>query len=173
MRNNSIYKLVVSALCLALCLVLPFLTGQIPTIGNMLCPMHLPVFICAFLCGPWYAFAVGLVAPVMRSFIFTMPPLFPTAIAMSFELATYGIVAGYIYKKLPKKVYNIYISLIASMLLGRGVMGLVNTILLGSKYSVEAFVTSAFVTAVPGIIIQLVLVPLLVITVNKAKKTGQ
>ena len=173
MKNNAVYKLVVSALCLALCLVLPFLTGQIPEIGSMLCPMHLPVFICAFLCGPWYALAVGLIAPIMRSLIFTMPPLFPTAISMSFELCAYGLFAGLIYKLLPKKAYNIYISLICSMLVGRVVMGVVNTILLGSRYSFEAFLAGAFVEAVPGIIIQIVLIPLLVIAVNKANKNPE
>ena len=170
MRNKTVYNIVTSALCLALCIVLPFLTGQIPEIGSMLCPMHIPVFICAFICGGWYAFAVGLVAPIMRSLIFTMPPLFPTAIAMSFELCAYGLFAGLIYKLLPKKIYNIYISLICSMLIGRVVLGISNTLLLGSKYSFDAFLTGAFVQAVPGIIVQIVLIPLLVIAVNKRKK---
>ncbi|MBE6685795.1 MAG: ECF transporter S component [Ruminococcaceae bacterium] len=172
MKNNAVYKLVVSALCLALCILLPFLTGQIPEVGNMLCPMHLPVFICAFLCGPFYALAVGLVAPVMRSLLFSMPPLFPTAVSMSFELCSYGLFAGLIYKLLPKKVYNIYISLICAMLVGRVVLGIVNTILLGSEYSFDAFLAGAFIQAVPGIILQIVLIPILVMAVNKVNKKG-
>lgn len=169
MRNKTVYNIVVSALCLALCIVLPFLTGQIPEIGGMLCPMHIPVFLCAFLCGPYYAGAVGLIAPVMRSLMFTMPPLFPTAISMSFELLTYGLAAGIIYKVMPKKVYSIYISLISSMLAGRAVLGIVNTILLGSSYTFSAFIAGAFVNAFPGMILHIILIPLLVIALNKTR----
>ena len=90
MRKKSVVKLVVAALCLALCLVLPFITGQIREIGNMLCPMHLPVLLCGFLCGWPYGLAIGFIAPLLRSVLFGMPPLFPTALAMAFELAGYG-----------------------------------------------------------------------------------
>ena len=78
--------LVYAAVCLALCMLLPFLTGQIPQIGSALSPMHIPVLLAGFLCGPWWAMAVGFVAPMLRHVWLGMPPLI-TAIAMSFELA--------------------------------------------------------------------------------------
>jgi thiamine transporter ThiT len=87
MKNREkILKIVFSAMFLALCYVLPFLTGQIPEIGSMLCPMHIPVLLCGFVCGwPW-GLVVGITAPLLRSFTLSMPPLFPTAICMAFEL---------------------------------------------------------------------------------------
>ena len=96
MNTNHVHvqKLVLAALCLALCMVLPFLTGQIPEIGSALSPMHIPVLLAGFLCGPWWALAVGAVAPVLRFALFGMPPIFPTGLAMCFELATYGLISG-------------------------------------------------------------------------------
>ena len=96
MKRNHVKQLVLASMFLALALALPFLTGQIPQIGSMLCPMHIPVLLCGFFCGwPWGA-AVGAVAPLLRSLIFGMPPMFPTALCMAFELATYGAVSGYL-----------------------------------------------------------------------------
>ena len=111
--------LVLAALFLALALVLPFLTGQIPEIGSMLCPMHIPALLCGFFCGwPW-GLAVGLIAPVLRSLLFGMPPMFPVAVCMSAELATYGAVSGFLYSRLPRSRASIYISLLTAMVTGR------------------------------------------------------
>ena len=104
-------RLVLSALFLALCLLLPFLTGQIAEIGNMLCPMHIPVLLCGFFCGPYYALLVGFIAPILRFMLFSMPAIYPNGLAMAFELATYGLACGMLYKLLPKKKYSIYIPL--------------------------------------------------------------
>ena len=122
MNANSRTKLLLrhltcAAMCLALCLYLPFLTGQIPQIGRALSPMHIPVLLAGFLCGPWWAMVVGLVAPMLRHSLFLMPPLV-TAIAMSFELAAYGLFSGLLYQLLPKKRSNIYVSLILAYRLG-------------------------------------------------------
>ncbi|MBQ3532703.1 MAG: ECF transporter S component, partial [Oscillospiraceae bacterium] len=107
MKKNTTYKVVCSALCLALAMVLPFLTGQIPQIGKMLCPMHLPVFLCGFVCGwPW-GLAVGFIAPLLRSLWLGMPLIFPDAAAMAFELAVYGMISGLLYRRLPKKVSSV------------------------------------------------------------------
>jgi len=97
MNRKAIQNLTISAMLFAMALVLPFFTGQIPQIGSMLLPMHIPVFLCGLLCGRKYGAMVGLMVPVVRSFLFGMPPMFPTAAAMAFELATYGAVAGYVY----------------------------------------------------------------------------
>lgn len=171
LNKSPVRTLTYSAICLALALVLPFLTGQIPQIGSALCPMHLPVLLCGFLCGPWWAAAVGFVAPLLRSAIFTMPPM-PAAIAMAFELCTYGLVAGLLYRRLPQKTVNIYLSLIAAMVAGRIVWGVAQVVILGlsdSAFTWAAFWAGAVANAVPGIIVQLILIPLLVLALRKAK----
>ena len=116
-------KLTRAAICLALCMVLPFLTGQIPQIGSALSPMHIPVLLGGFLCGPVWAAAVGFIAPLLRFALFGMPPIFPTGLAMSFELMVYGLVSGGLYACLPKRTGSIYASLLAAMLAGRIVWG--------------------------------------------------
>ena len=161
-----------AALFLALAYVMPFLTGQIPEIGSMLCPMHLPVLLCGFICGwPW-GLVVGLVAPIFRSLTLGMPPIFPTAVCMAFELAAYGIVAGLMHKLLPKKKPFIYCSLITAMIVGRLVWGVamyVCTGVRGGSFTLSAFLSGAIVNAVPGIIVQIVLIPILVMVLDNPK----
>lgn len=155
-------------------MVLPFLTGQIQQLGNALCPMHIPVLLCGFLCGAPYALVVGAVAPVLRFFLFGMPVLFPMGIAMSFELAAYGLIAGLLYQKLPKKPVNIYIALLTAMLGGRIVWGLVRfamTLLFGVEFSFEMFLSGAFLTAIPGIICHIILIPIIVMALQRAGLT--
>ena len=172
-KMSSTAKLTVSGLCLAMCLVLPFLTGQIKEIGSALCPMHLPVFLCGFICGwPWGA-AVGFVAPILRSAIFHMPVMFPGAVSMAFELAVYGLVSGYIYSKLPRSTKSTYIALVAAMLFGRAVWGIVRflmAVLFNLQFTLDMFVAGAFITAIPGIALQLLLIPPIVSAVTKEKK---
>ena len=158
-------------MCLALCLLLPFLTGQIPQIGSALCPMHLPVLLAGFLCGPWWALVTGLAAPLLRHLLFSMPPLL-TAIAMSFELGTYGVVSGLLYRRLPKNLAGIYISLITAMITGRIIWGIVRvamTGMAGEAFTWAMFLAGAFTTAIPGIIIQLILIPVLVTAIRKSQ----
>ena len=112
-RKNML-RLTYSAVCLALCLVLPFLTGGIPQIGKALSPMHIPVLLCGFICGPLWGAAVGVIAPLLRSVLFQSPPMFPVAISMAFELAVYGVATGIIYKLLPKKFSYIYVTVRAA-----------------------------------------------------------
>ena len=124
MTSLQIRKLTFSALFLALAMVLPFITGQIPEIGKSLCPMHILALLCGFLCGwPW-GLAVGFIAPLLRSVVFGMPKFFPDAVVMAFELATYGGTAGLLYRLLPRKKLSIYIALIVAMLAGT-LLGLV------------------------------------------------
>ena len=172
MKNKNVLKLTYSGVCLALCLVLPFLTGQIPQIGSKLLPMHIPVLLCGFLCGPVWGLAVGAIAPILRSLLFGMPPLFPTATAMAFELAAYGLLAGLFYKLLPKKTPYLYVALILAMLGGRLVWGLVMSLLMGATgkgFTLAAFWAGAFANAWPGIVLQLVLIPPVVAALKKAK----
>ena len=163
--------LVYAAVCLALCMLLPFLTGQIPQIGSALSPMHIPVLLAGFLCGPWWAMAVGFAAPMLRHVWMGMPPLI-TAIAMSFELAGYGLFSGLLYRLLPKKTVNIYVSLIGAMILGRIIWGIAMVVIsgvTGSAFTWSAFMAGALLNAIPGIILHIVLIPILVMALKRAK----
>ncbi|MBQ3045773.1 MAG: ECF transporter S component [Clostridia bacterium] len=169
---KTIRNLSFSSLCLALCLVLPIITGNIQQIGNALAPMHIPVLICGFVCGWQYGLAVGFIAPIMRSMIFGMPVMYPMAAAMAFELAAYGLLSGIMYNILPKKNIYIYPSLIISMLGGRVVWGIARYImagLSGSEFGMTAFIAGAFTNAIPGIICHLIIIPLIVMALKKTK----
>ena len=176
--RNPILKLVFAAMFLALSFVLPFLTGQIPEIGSMLCPMHIPVLLCGFICGwPW-GFVVGMIAPLLRSLTLGMPNLFPMALCMAFELAAYGAIAGIMHKLLPKKKISIYSSLLVAMITGRIVWGCAMYIFTGidgSAFTFSAFIAGAFTNAIPGIIIQIILIPVLVMLLENPKiiKSGK
>ena len=174
-KHKNLRQLILAAMFLTLALALPFLTGQIPQVGSALCPMHIPVLLCGFFCGPWYALAVGLVAPLLRFALFGMPPLMPTGIAMCFELATYGFVSGRLYKLLPGKKVFTYVTLITAMLAGRIIWGIARVILAGlaqSEFAWTAFLSGAFVNAVPGIILHILLIPVLVIALKRYTETG-
>ena len=171
MKKTNVRLLVLAALFLALAMVLPLTTGQIPEIGQALSPMHIPVLLCGFICGPLYGAAVGFVSPLLRFAIFGLPPIFPTGVAMAFELLTYGAISGVLYKKLPRRVYTVYIALIAAMLAGRVVWGAVRLIIAGlssSAFSWSMFVAGAFTNAVPGIICHIILIPIIILALEKA-----
>ena len=170
-NSLQVRKMTYSAMCLALALLLPFLTGQNQKLGSMLCLMHIPVLLCGFLCGwPW-GLAVGFIAPLLRSVIFGMPPMPVVAVPMAFELATYGAVAGFLYRKFPKTIPGIYASLLIAMIAGRVVWGIAKLILcriMGTEFVYFASVIDAFVTALLGIGMQLVLIPAIVYALEKA-----
>lgn len=170
--SSSTVNMAMAAVFLALCFILPFFTGQVPAIGSKISPMHIPVLICGYVCGWQWGLAVGFVAPVLRSMIFGMPPMMPTAVAMSFELAAYGAMTGWLYARLPKNHVSVYVSLIGAMLFGRIVWGLVSVVLygvMGNTFTVQAFLTGAFINAVPAIILHIAIVPLIVIALRRAK----
>ena len=132
MKRMTIRSITVSAMFMAAGLVLPFFTGQIPQIGNMLLPMHIPVLLCGLICGWQYGLIVGFLLPLVRNMIFGMPMLFPTGICMAFELATYGFASGWLYEHSKWKcIVALYRSLIAAMLAGRVVWAFVRVVLLG------------------------------------------
>ena len=172
-KNTSpVRQLVPAALFLALAFVLPLLTGQVPKVGNMLCPMHFPVLLCGFVLGGPWGLAVGFIAPLVRSVLFGMPPMFPIAIAMAFELAAYGLVSGVLWHKVKHTVPMMYASLVTAMVAGRLVWGAVRFVLAGltgSSFPFSAFLSGALLTAVPGIIAQLILIPLILTALQKAK----
>lgn len=175
-KKNNVLNMALAAMFLALAFVMPFLTGQIPQIGSMLCPMHIPVLLCGLICGAPWGLVVGFIAPLLRSLTLGMPLLFPTAVAMAFELAVYGFVAGLLYKKLPQKKWAIYVSLLVAMVSGRVVWGIVQLTCMGfdtTKFGISAFWAGAVANAIPGIILQIVLIPIVVFLIEKFKNKAQ
>lgn len=175
MTGNKIKKMVLSAFFLALGFVLPFLTGQIPQVGSMLLPMHIPILLCGFICGPFWGFAVGAICPIFRSLLLSMPPMM-AAIPMAFELAVYGLVCGLMHKALPKKTPFIYVSLLTAMVCGRAVWGIVRLVMtVGTEntFPMSAFIAGAVTSALPGIVLQIILVPLLVVILEKYVPTKE
>ena len=165
-------NLALSAMFLALGLVLPLLTGQIQQIGNMMLPMHIPVFLCGLICGWRYGAAVGFLAPLLRSVTFGMPPMYPVAAAMAFELAVYGGAAGFLYHSVKRQSVGVlYRSMVLAMLAGRAVWGIAEVVLLGLRgnaFTWQAFLAGAFLNAIPGIILQLLLIPAVMVALDKA-----
>lgn len=166
-------KICLAAMCLALAFVLPFITGTIPEIGGMLCPMHLPAFLLGIVIGPYFGAGFAFLTPILRSLIFGTPLLFPRAFTMAFELMAYAFVFGLLYKLLPKKLPFIYASLLSAMVAGRVVGGIVKTILfeIGAmgKWSYALFVSGYITETIPGVIIQLLVIPPLVMALRNDK----
>lgn len=177
MQKKHLKQLILSAFFLALGIVLPFLTMQIKEIGDTLLPMHLPVLLCGAICGWKYGFAIGLILPPFRSLLFGMPPLYPNAVWMAVELSVYGLVFGLLCRRLGKKhIGLLYASLLSAMLAGRIAWGITKGILLGiggKTFPVSAFIAGGFVDALPGILLQLVLIPFILKITEKLNKQGE
>ena len=173
MKNAQLKKLIFSAIFLALGFILPMLIGQIPTIGKMLLPMHIPVFLCAMICDYKYGALIGFILPLLRSLLFSVPTMYPTAIAVAFEMATYGLIAGIIFAQFKKKnLVSIYASMLPAMILGRIVRCVAEIILLNLKdnpFIWKTFATTTILNSTPGIILQLILIPAVILALKKAK----
>ena len=173
MKNIFFKKTITSAMLIALGLALPFLTGQLPPVGNMLLPMHIPALLCGLICGPLYGLLAGLVLPVLRSVLFSMPVMYPTAVAMSFELGAYGLTLGLLYSRSSRKCTRaLYRCMLIAMLCGRAVWGIAEVFLLGigdGGFTLKAFVGGAFLNALPGIALQLILIPAIMVALGRAR----
>lgn len=170
MKILNTRKTIISAFFLGLGLVLPFFTMQIPAVGNMLLPMHIPVLLCGFICRSPYGAIIGLILPLLRSVLFGAPPMMPIAVAMSVELMFYGLFSGLLYKRFGESKLGVYYALIPTMIIGRIAWGVAEIILftaLGNSFTWMIFVTQGFVNAVPGIVLQLFLIPVVVTSVKK------
>lgn len=169
--SKTTKNLTLSAMFLAIGMVLPFLTGQIPQIGNMMLPMHIPVLLCGVICGWKYGAVLGFILPLIRYMVFGMPVLFPTGMAMAFEMLTYGLVIGLLYSLSRWKcIVSLYRALIAAMIAGRLVWAVAQMVLLGvsgGAFTMKMFLAGAFFNAVPGIIIQLVLIPAVMVALGR------
>jgi thiamine transporter ThiT len=169
--KNTTRNIVITAFFIALGIILPYFTGQIPRFGRMLLPMHIPVLLCGFVCGPAYGVIAGIMTPLLRSVIAGMPVMYPTAVEMAVELAVYGLMTGLLYRALPKKNIYIYVSLLGAMAAGRIADAITEFLLLGlggKSFSFSVFLAGAFTNAIPGIILQIVLIPALVMALKKA-----
>ena len=170
---NNVKKLAVTAMLFAVGMVLPFFIGQIPAIGKLLLPMHIPVLLCGFIVGWQYGALIGFLLPIVRGLVFGMPPLYPNAVAMAFEMAAYGFVSGYLYSHARWQCTKmLYISLVTAMLAGRIVWAFAEVILLGiggNIFTWKMFAAGAFLNAIPGIIVQLTLIPLIMVALRRAK----
>lgn len=168
--RQYIKNMVLAAMFMAIGLVLPFLTGQIPQVGNMMLPMHLPVLLCGLICGWQYGGVVGFVLPLFRYTLFGAPPM-PVGIAMAFELAAYGAVVGFLYARSRWQcVIALYRCLIAAMIAGRIVWAAARMVLMGVSsvpFTWEIFLSSAVITAIPGIILQLIAIPAIMVALNR------
>lgn len=175
MRKTDTRKWVLSGVFLALGMLLPFLTMQLPSLGNMLLPMHLPVLLCGFICGAPYGFLVGFVTPLLRSILLGSPVLMPMAASMSLELAAYGTLAGLFYRLLSarKEVLRIYLSLLLAMTGGRLVWAAVAKLcyaMVGMSFTMEIFLAGALFQALPGMGLQLILIPVILLALKKMNR---
>ena len=160
-------QLVLAALCVALGVVLPVAFHSIPNAGSVLLPMHIPVLLCGLVCGPVYGLLSGILTPLLSSMITGMPPMAYLP-GMLCELAAYGLLRRFV--RTGKRPLDLYIQLVSAMLIGRLVYGVMNALIFSAgNYSFAVFVSGAFVTALPGIVIQLVLLPAVVLLLEKAR----
>lgn len=159
-----------TALFLALAIVLPVGLHAFVVGGRVFLPMHFPVLLAGFLTGPYSGLVVGLLAPGISYLITGMPPTYAVPL-MSLELPLYGLVAGLAYLRLR---LNIYVALLAAIIVGRLMFGL-GLLVLGLfvelPYNVAFFFSAAgpIVSGLPGIVAQIVLVPIIVAAVRRSR----
>ncbi|MBQ3504786.1 MAG: ECF transporter S component [Oscillospiraceae bacterium] len=167
---KSIKKLTLASVCIALCVVLPIAFHSIPDAGSVFLPMHIPVLICGMICGWPYGLLCGLMGPLLSSLLTGMPPV-AVLPAMMVECGTYGLVSGLMLKwvRSGRTYVDLYAALVVAMIAGRIVSGIAKALIFSPGLAMSAWVTASFVTALPGIAIQLVFLPSVVYTLMRAK----
>ena len=174
MKTVQIRRLTYAGLLLALAVLMPVVSGRLPEIGKRMSLMHIPVLLCGFLCGAPWGLSVGFIAPLLSSLLSGMPKIFPDAVVMAFELAAYGFVSGLVYRLLPRRPWRVYAALITAMVAGRVMYGLVYLFLTGvglvevNEALIIFIWTRAVVKPLPGIILHIVLIPVLVLALERA-----
>jgi len=164
-------KLVITAMFIAIGIVLPLAFHAIPNAGRIFLPMHIPILLCGLVIGFPYGLACGIVTPLLSSLITGMPPaaFLPSMVC---ELAAYGTVSSLLMRFTP--VNNLfartYISLLGAMIVGRVLFGILNAFIFSvGEYSMQMWLTTAFITALPGVAIQIVIIPAIVLALQKTK----
>lgn len=168
-HSTHLRRLIYAATLLAMALLLPFVTGQIPQIGKMLCPMHLPVILCGILCGIPYGAAVGFAAPLLRSFLFGVPVM-STALGMAAELLVLGVLSGLFIRLLPRRIPYLYLSLVCAIAGGRLALAAAKFVIngiAGTSFSFFGYLAANVTGALPGIVLQLVAVPPLALLLRR------
>ncbi len=172
MKKENLQKLVLSAMFFALGLVLPFLTGQIREIGNMLLPMHIPVLLCGLICGWKYGGVIGFFVPIVRSLIFGMPVLYPNAVGMAFELLTYGLITGLLFQRSQShSAKKLFATLLVTVVSGRIVWAIAQIFMLGlgdEGFTFAIFLSKGLINAIPGLILQFTLIPAIILVLKRA-----
>lgn len=171
--KTTVKKMVMTAICAALCVALPIAFHFIPNAGSVFLPMHIPVLLCGLVCGWPYGFICGLLGPFLSSFT-GMPPL-ALLPGMMVECGTYGLVSGLMmrYVRTGRRMPDLYISMITAMVAGRVLAGLAKALIFAPGTPVFAWVTTTLVMGLPGIVIQLVVMPAMVMTLTRAKLIPQ
>ena len=169
---SSIKKTTIGAVCIALCCVLPTLFHSVG-LGSAFSPMHIPVLLCGLICGGGYGMACGLVGPLLSSMVTGMPgpAMLPSMVP---ELIAYGLVTGLMMKfvRTGKLTADLYIALATAMVVGRIVGGIAKVFLFmgtGEGFTIAVWVSSYFVGTFPGIVAHLIVIPVLIIMLTKAK----
>ena len=174
-KMSAVKKSIITAVCIALCVVLPQAFHAIPNAGSIYLPMHIPVLLCGLICGWPYGLLCGLAGPALSALITGMPPA-AVLPGMMVECGVYGLAAGLLMQLVrTKHLYaDLYISLAAAMLLGRVVSGIAKALIFSAgSYSMVSWVAGSFVTALPGIVIQLALLPSIVYALMRARLIPQ
>lgn len=171
---SYIKKMVFTAACAALCIVLPMAFHMIPNAGTVFLPMHIPVLLCGLICGWPFGFVCGVMGPLLSSILTQMPPaaMLPS---MMVECAAYGCITGlmmkYVYTGRP--LADLYISMTTAMVVGRVISGLAKSLIFAPGTAPFAWVTTTLVMGLPGISIQLVLMPAVVMALTRARLIPQ
>lgn len=169
MGKISVREIVLSGLFIALGIILPMVFHVFGS-GSTFLPMHIPVLIAGFVVSAPFAIAVGAITPILSSLLTGMPTVFPVLPFMIFELATYGGVASFLYRKLN---LNVYVSLVCSMIAGRIVSSIVvwvlATFFMAKLPNPIVFITGAITQGIPGIIIQIIFIPAIIFSLNKSR----
>ena len=173
-KMSSVKKASISALCIALCYALPVAFHAF-ALGSTISPIHIPVFICGLICGPAYGAFCGIAGPIISSMLTGMPTI-TNMISMVPELVVYGLVSGFLMKIIHTRnlIVDIYASMIPAMLLGRIVGGLASasfysSLSSGEHYTMALWFTAYFVGTLPGLVLQLLVIPTLIVALSKAK----
>ena len=177
-RNKTVLRLVTVGMLLALGILLPLVTAHgFGMQGSILLPMHIPVFLAGLTAGPIWGMALGAILPILNSLLTGMPAIYPNMVMMTFELFTYGLISGLIYRKggyVRKKIGKIpalFAAIIAAMTVGRAVYGIIFAILFSISGGLKALtVWGAIATGIPGIIAQILLLPCITVAIESITK---
>jgi len=180
-KMSTTRKLVVTAMLIALCVVLPMAFHTIPRAGSILLPMHIPVLLAGLVCGWKFGLITGAVGPILSTMLTGMPPTMAIASLMSIELAVYGLVTGVMiyFVRTRSATLDLYVSLVVAMLVGRIIAGFAQYIYFfggtyvnevwTANYTMGLWASSYFVTSLPGLVIQLAFIPSVVMALERER----